>query len=691
MPHASQYRLPLPFAFALAFTLALSSLTAPTRATAQSEVEQAQAQAQAARDAYHSLDLDQAQEQARAAVDTCERSGCAGPDMARYYVLQGMVEFAATQDRDRARAMFRQAVHTDPNVELDPELATPDLQAILIDAREDVAIDGSLSPEQVAANGGGGGSDDPRGHVGATCHSDDACSDGLICDDNMCVSGERVEEEQPWQRLFLEVGFNMAAATASHQMTPTDAPTLGSFPGSTPGFNLSSDRLDPQLDNDPSNDSYYLGGRDGCNAPAPALGDTSTAHYNHCVRVTSGLFVFAPGLHIGVGAWVTERIGVSVRARIAFGDGGGTLSFMQLGLRGHFRLVVPKPDGLHISLFLGGGVGQIQVRPKQVGADRPWARTGIGGVELGANVGYRFHPNVGIFVQPGVYALFPDFSLGLQATVGVDIALGSAGGPPPPPPEPEPEDDDRDGDRILNHNDACPDEAEDVDGFEDEDGCPELDNDSDGIADGADACPREAEDMDGFEDGDGCPERDNDGDGVPDVDDACPNEVGVGIARGCPEPDRDGDGVVDRMDNCPEEAGPRENHGCEEEQFVEIQEDRLVITQIIYFRTNRDVIEERSYPLLRQIANVLNSHPEITRVSIEGHTDSRGRARNNLRLSQRRAAAVVNHLMRTGGVDAARLSSEGYGSERPVVENATTEEEHAQNRRVEFVIHHDAQ
>ncbi|MCB9661497.1 MAG: OmpA family protein [Polyangiales bacterium] len=675
MSHARNLRLLPLFAFLLA-----SSLAEPPGARAQSALETAQGQAQAAREAYHSLDLDTALEQARAAVDTCERGGCPGPDMARYYVLQGMVEYAASQDRDRARAMFRQAVHTDANVELDPELATPELQSILVDAREDVAIDGSLSPEQAARTGQP--EDGPRGHEGATCHSDDACGGGLICEENQCVPGERVEPDQPWQRFFLEVGFNMAAATASHQMTPTERPVVATG-------------NDPQADSDLSNDSYYLGGTNGCNAPAPADGATPTAD-NYCVRVTSGLFVFAPGLHVGAGLWLTERIGLSVRARIGFGNGGGTLAFVQVGLRAHFRLVVPKPDGFHLSLFLGGGVGQIQVRPKQEptmsggSIQRPWAQTGIAGAELGANIGYRFTPNVGIIVQPGVYALFPDFSLGLQATVGLDLAFGAVGGAPPPPPEPEPEDDDRDGDRILNHNDACPDEAEDVDGFEDTDGCPELDNDNDGIVDAADACPREAEDMDGFEDGDGCPERDNDGDGVPDVDDACPNEVGVGIARGCPEPDRDGDGLVDRMDNCPDEAGPRENHGCQEEQFVEIQEDRLVITQIIYFRTNRDVIEERSFHLLAQIANVLNAHPEIQRVSIEGHTDSRGRARNNLRLSQRRALAVMNHLVRTGGVDPARLSSEGYGSERPVIENATTEEEHAQNRRVEFVIHHDA-
>ncbi|HEY0193305.1 MAG TPA: DUF4398 domain-containing protein, partial [Kofleriaceae bacterium] len=73
---------------------------------------------------------------------------------------------------------------------------------------------------------------------------------------------------------------------------------------------------------------------------------------------------------------------------------------------------------------------------------------------------------------------------------------------------------DRDGDGILDNVDKCPSDPEDKDGFEDEDGCPDLDNDKDGIPDKADKCPNEPEDKDGFEDEDGCPDDDNDGDGI---------------------------------------------------------------------------------------------------------------------------------------------------------------------------------
>ncbi len=101
---------------------------------------------------------------------------------------------------------------------------------------------------------------------------------------------------------------------------------------------------------------------------------------------------------------------------------------------------------------------------------------------------------------------------------------------------------DRDQDGVPNDKDACPDEAEDFDGFEDDDGCPELDNDGDGIPDRDDLAPDLPEDFDGFEDEDGRPDNDNDGDGIPDARDACPNEPedfdGDRDLDGCPDVER---------------------------------------------------------------------------------------------------------------------------------------------------------
>lgn len=101
-------------------------------------------------------------------------------------------------------------------------------------------------------------------------------------------------------------------------------------------------------------------------------------------------------------------------------------------------------------------------------------------------------------------------------------------------------DTDRDG--VSNDKDECPDEAEDYDGFEDDDGCPDNDNDQDGVPDRDDLAPDLPEDFDGFEDDDGRPDLDNDGDGIADAQDECPNDPedfdGDRDLDGCPDADR---------------------------------------------------------------------------------------------------------------------------------------------------------
>jgi hypothetical protein len=130
---------------------------------------------------------------------------------------------------------------------------------------------------------------------------------------------------------------------------------------------------------------------------------------------------------------------------------------------------------------------------------------------------------------------------------------------------------DRDGDGIPDDVDQCPTAAEDFDGFQDSDGCPDPDNDGDGILDVNDKCPDQAEDFDGFEDQDGCPDLDNDKDGIPDDVDHCPNQPetknGYKDEDGCPdEADQDGDGIPDARDKCPTEAedtdGFEDEDGC---------------------------------------------------------------------------------------------------------------------------------
>jgi hypothetical protein len=130
---------------------------------------------------------------------------------------------------------------------------------------------------------------------------------------------------------------------------------------------------------------------------------------------------------------------------------------------------------------------------------------------------------------------------------------------------------DEDADGKPDDDDSCPTEAEDVDGFEDNDGCPDNDNDGDAIVDDSDKCKDEAEDMDKFEDTDGCPDNDNDKDGVKDTSDRCPDEAetvnGFEDEDGCADvPDKDSDGVTDDEDKCPDKSedtdGFEDTDGC---------------------------------------------------------------------------------------------------------------------------------
>ena len=245
---------------------------------------------------------------------------------------------------------------------------------------------------------------------------------------------------------------------------------------------------------------------------------------------------------------------------------------------------------------------------------------------------------------------------------------------------------DADGDGIPDELDGCPSEAEDFDGFEDEDGCPDLDNDGDGILDVDDKCPNDAEDMDGFEDEDGCPDPDNDGDGILDGDDECPNEPGTPENNGCPDPDRDGDGVPDRIDNCPDDPGTVEHHGCQEKQLVVIGEGQLDILEKVYFKKGSAKLQKRSWALLDNVAAVLIAHPEIKKIRVEGHSDKTGSLRFNMILSKKRANTVVRYLVGRGQVTKSRLVAQGFGPKKPLVPNAKTKQEQAMNRRVEFHI-----
>jgi outer membrane protein OmpA-like peptidoglycan-associated protein len=278
----------------------------------------------------------------------------------------------------------------------------------------------------------------------------------------------------------------------------------------------------------------------------------------------------------------------------------------------------------------------------------------------------------GLGVLGGIGA--PDFRIVAGATVAPSF-------------DPAARDTDHDG--VPDGMDKCPKDAEDKDGFQDEDGCPELDNDADGREDSVDKCPNDPEDDDGYLDNDGCPEPDNDRDGVLDGQDRCPNDAGPADREGCPNLDTDGDGIPNDLDRCPYDAedmdGDRDEDGCpDEQQRVVVEKNFIRINDLIYFDFNKVTIQERSYDLLNEIAKVINDNAQLLRIRIEGHTDNVGSDLANLKLSQGRAESVKAYLV-SRGVDARRLDAAGFGEMRPVATN-DTEDGRAQNRRVEFII-----
>lgn len=252
---------------------------------------------------------------------------------------------------------------------------------------------------------------------------------------------------------------------------------------------------------------------------------------------------------------------------------------------------------------------------------------------------------------------------------------------------------DPDGDGVLGDADGCPDEAEDFDGFEDDDGCPDADNDEDGVPDALDPCPLVAEDRDGFQDADGCPDLDNDGDGVPDSVDRCADEAedadGFDDADGCPDRDNDGDGIPDVADRCPMAPetpnGVDDDDGCPDGFPVRIEGDRIVLERPIGFAPpDRRRVAPDSFEALEALARFLGDHPEIERVRIEAHTDAEGDADANRAFTQAQAEAVRAHLVALD-VAARRLEASGRGEDQPVAPN-TEDWGREENRRVEFVL-----
>ena len=283
---------------------------------------------------------------------------------------------------------------------------------------------------------------------------------------------------------------------------------------------------------------------------------------------------------------------------------------------------------------------------------------------------------------------------------------------------------DSDGDGIIDRKDKCPHLAEDFDGFEDDDGCPDFDNDQDSLPDsvetntgiyinetdtGTDPNSWDTDndglsdydeiyvyktnplhpdtDGDKLTDGDEVNKyntnpnlADSDGDGLSDYDE-------IFVHHTDPvNPDTDGDGIVDGKDKCPLEPenynGYMDEDGCPDEKpEIIFKKKAPLVLEGVQFKSGSTDLTEEAKQTIQKVVRSLKDYPEV-HLEISGHTDNIGSRANNIKLSKQRADAVKDYIV-SQGIASGRLRAIGLGPDHPIATNSTPEGR-AQNRRIEF-------
>ncbi len=122
---------------------------------------------------------------------------------------------------------------------------------------------------------------------------------------------------------------------------------------------------------------------------------------------------------------------------------------------------------------------------------------------------------------------------------------------------------------------------------------------------------------------------------------------------------------------------------------VQITAEKIDIADKVYFASGKADIKPESFELLDDVAKIILDHPKVAKVRIEGHTDVQGGEASNLKLSEDRAAAVLEYMV-AAGVERERLVSQGFGETKPIAPGDSAEA-NEKNRRVEFYIVNDAE
>jgi len=416
------------------------------------------------------------------------------------------------------------------------------------------------------------------------------------------------------------------------------------------------------------------------------------SYFDRSLRITQGRT--GPGGRLGI--FLSDHLAIEGEGAYVPAEGALGTDVSYIPLRAKLALNVPA--GEHVGLVFGAGYVHTLYRKDYDLSDD--GATGSIGVRLGLGdvTSIRIDTYLDYIPSPD-NGVSDNINWGIQP--GLSFLFGGKRGVR-----------DKDGDGVPDDVDQCKNTpaGDKVDAK----GCTIKDSDGDGVLDDVDQCldtpagdkvdasgcslPKDA-DGDGVLDNvDQCPDtpagdkvdakgcslpKDGDGDGVLDNVDKClDTPAGDQVdASGCSLPkDSDGDGVTDDKDRCPSTpAGVKvDDEGC---QVLFEPGKKALILEGVNFETGKAELTPESRAILDGVAESLVANEEI-RVQVGGHTDSRGSAALNKRLSAARAESVRQYLI-SKGVAADRLTAAGFGPSRPIASNKTAAGR-AQNRRVEL-------
>lgn len=321
----------------------------------------------------------------------------------------------------------------------------------------------------------------------------------------------------------------------------------------------------------------------------------------------------------------------------------------------HAALLTDVVDGYRMDVAVGGGIGWRHLAIQQETYEGKSAAESLAYLQdpaidflLVAEAQARLWIAGPVHLRADVAAMM---SAGNQPEDGKDhiypLFMGSLGldlryEPPP----------DRDHDGVPDRDDRCADSLEDLDFFDDQDGCLDPDDDKDSLLDVVDQCKDAAEDLDGFQDQDGCPDHNNDRDAYPDSMDGCPDEGENENSW------KDGDGCPDTV---PEDLAAA-----------------LGIRRDIVF--HGEELDPSSEVALAGLRALLDRYPDVVMI-FRVYTDGEKGATAASALTMAQSRVLYAWFTRRG-VDFHRLDFRWGGDNLPL--NADkTEAEHAENRRVD--------